>query len=97
MRWANYKENRLYAIFLLILIYVTVSDSHWGIKIFSRKFFNPLKKGEAGIPILKNLETLQYYLKPSIIKSNYPVWYYARKSGEPNTFKWIDGLKLLKV
>ena len=28
---------------------------------------------------------------------NYPVRYYARKSGEPNISRWIDGLKLLKV
>ena len=28
---------------------------------------------------------------------NYPVRYYARKSGAPNISRWIDGLKLLKV
>ena len=28
---------------------------------------------------------------------NYPVRYYARKSGTPNISRWIDGLKLIKV
>ena len=28
---------------------------------------------------------------------NYPVRYYARKSGAPNISRWVDGLKLLKV
>ena len=28
---------------------------------------------------------------------NYPVRYYARRSGEPNISRWIDGIKLLNV
>ena len=28
---------------------------------------------------------------------NYPVRYYARRSGAPNISRWIDGIKLLNV
>jgi len=43
MRWANYIGNRLFAIFLSILINKPISDSLCGTKVFSRKFFK-LKK-----------------------------------------------------
>ena len=43
MRWANYIGNRLFAIFLSILINKPVSDSLCGTKVFSRKFFKLMK------------------------------------------------------
>ena len=44
MRWANYIGNRCFAIFLSILINKPISDSLCGTKVFSRKFFNLMKK-----------------------------------------------------
>ena len=48
MRWANYIGNRCFAIFLSILINKPISDSLCGTKVFSRKFFNLMKKMVVG-------------------------------------------------
>ncbi len=48
MRWANYIGNRCFAIFLSILINKPISDSLCGTKVFSRKFFNLIKKMVVG-------------------------------------------------
>ena len=54
---------------------------------------------EVGIQSLIHLETLIIFeaANNNIKILNYPVRYYARKSGAPNISRWIDGLKLLKV
>ena len=44
MRCANYIGNRFFAKFLSILINKSISDSLCGTKVFSRKFFNLMKK-----------------------------------------------------
>ena len=100
MRWANYIGNRCFAIFLSILINKPVSDSLCGTKVFSRKFFNLMKKNGSWDSLSDPFGdfTIIFEAANNNIKIlNYPVRYYARKSGSPNISRWIDGLKLLKV
>ncbi len=100
MRWANYIGNRCFAILLSILINKPVSDSLCGTKVFSRKFFNLMKKNQSWDSKLDPFGdfTIIFEAANNNIKIlNYPVRYYARKSGSPNISRWIDGLKLLKV
>ena len=100
MRWANYIGNRCFAIFLSILINKPVSDSLCGTKVFSRKFFTLMKKNGSWDSISDPFGdfTILFEAANNNIKIlNYPVRYYARKSGSPNISRWIDGLKLLKV
>ena len=100
MRWANYVGNRLFAILLSILINKSVSDSLCGTKVFSRKFFNLMKQNgswESKSDPFGDFTIIFEAAKNNIKILNYPVRYYARKSGVPNISRWIDGLKLLKV
>ena len=100
MRWANYIGNRLFAIFLSILINKPVSDSICGTKVFSRKFFKLMKKNGSWDSRSDAFLDFTIIFEPAnnnIKILNYPVRYYARKSGAPNISRWIDGLKLLKV
>ena len=100
MRWANYIGNRCFAIFISILINKPVSDSLCGTKIFSRKFFNLMKKNgswDSKIDPFGDFTIIFEAANNNIKILNYPVRYYARKSGSPNISRWIDGLKLLRV
>ena len=100
MRWANYIGNRCFAILLSIIINNPVSDSLCGTKVFSRKFFNLMKDNgswESRIDPFGDFTIIFEAAKNDIKILNYPVRYYARKSGAPNISRWIDGLKLLKV
>ena len=100
MRWANYIGNRCFAIFLSILINKPVSDSLCGTKVFSRKFFNLMKKNgswESKLDPFGDFTIIFEAAKNNIKILNYPVRYYARKSGAPNISRWIDGLTLLRV
>ncbi len=100
MRWANYIGNRLFAIFLSILINKPISDSLCGTKVFSRKFFQLMKKNgswDSESDPFGDFTIIFEAAKNNIKILNYPVRYYARKSGSPNISRWIDGLKLLKV
>ena len=100
MRWANYIGNRLFAIFLSILINKPVSDSLCGTKVFSRKFFKLMKKNgswDSKSDPFGDFTIIFEAAKNNIKILNYPVRYYARKSGAPNISRWIDGFKLLKV
>ncbi|KGF85561.1 glycosyltransferase family 2 protein [Prochlorococcus marinus] len=100
MRWANYIGNRLFAIFLSILINKPISDSLCGTKVFSRKFFKLMKKNgswDSKSDPFGDFTIIFEAAKNNIKILNYPVRYYARKSGAPNISRWIDGLKLLKV
>ena len=100
MRWANYLGNRLFAIFLSILINKQVSDSLCGTKIFSRKFFNLMKQNgswDSQSDPFGDFTIIFEAANNNIKILNYPVRYYARKSGAPNISRWIDGLKLLRV
>tara|TARA_Y100000816_G_C26090128_1_gene575970 strand:+ start:812 stop:1903 length:1092 start_codon:yes stop_codon:yes gene_type:complete len=100
MRWANYIGNRCFAIFLSILINKPVSDSLCGTKIFSRKFFNLMKENgswDSKTDPFGDFTIIFEAARNNIKILNYPVRYYARKSGAPNISRWIDGLKLLRV
>ena len=100
MRWANYIGNRCFAILLSILINNPVSDSLCGTKVFSRKFFNLMKKNgswDSKIDPFGDFTIIFEAANNNIKILNYPVRYYARKSGAPNISRWIDGIKLLKV
>ncbi len=100
MRWANYIGNRLFAIFLSILINKPVSDTLCGTKVFSRKFFKLMKDNgswDSKSDPFGDFTIIFEAANNNIKILNYPVRYYARKSGSPNISRWIDGLKLLKV
>ncbi len=100
MRWANYIGNRCFAVFLSILINNPVSDSLCGTKVFSRKFFNYMKSNgswDSKLDPFGDFTIIFEAAKNNIKILNYPVKYYARKSGSPNISRWIDGLKLLRV
>jgi len=100
MRWANYIGNRCFAILLSIIINNPVSDALCGTKVFSRKFFNFMKDNgswESKLDPFGDFTIIFEAAKNDIRILNYPVRYYARKSGAPNISRWIDGLKLLKV
>ena len=100
MRWANYIGNRCFAILLSILINKPVSDSLCGTKVFSKKFFRLMKKNgswESKADPFGDFTIIFEAANNNIKILNYPVRYYARKSGAPNISRWIDGLKLLKV
>ena len=100
MRWANYIGNRCFAILISVLINKPVSDSLCGTKVFSRKFFNLMKKNgswDSKSDPFGDFTIIFEAANNNIKILNYPVRYYARKSGAPNISRWIDGLKLLKV
>ena len=100
MRWANYIGNRCFAILLSIIINNPVSDALCGTKVFSRKFFNFMKDNvswESSLDPFGDFTVIFEAAKNDIRILNYPVRYYARKSGAPNISRCIDGLKLLKV
>ena len=100
MRWANYIGNRCFAIFLSILINKPISDSLCGTKVFSRKFFNLMKKNgswESKSDPFGDFTIIFEAANNNIKILNYPVRYYARRSGAPNISRWIDGIKLLNV
>ena len=100
MRWANYIGNRCFAIFLSILINKPISDSLCGTKVFSRKFFNLMKKNgswDSKSDPFGDFTIIFEAANNNIKILNYPVRYYARRSGAPNISRWIDGIKLLNV
>jgi len=100
MRWANYIGNRCFAILLSNLINNSISDSLCGTKVFSRKFFNLMKKNgswDSELDPFGDFTIIFEAAKNNFKILNYPVRYYARKSGSPNISRWIDGLKLLRV
>ncbi len=100
MRWSNYIGNRCFAILLSMIINHPISDSLCGTKVFSRKFFNFMKYNgswESKIDPFGDFTIIFEAAKNDIKILNFPVRYYARKSGAPNISRWIDGLKLLKV
>ncbi len=100
MRWSNYIGNRIFAILLSILINKPISDSLCGTKVFSRKFFKLMQKNgswDSKVDPFGDFTIIFEAANNNIKILNYPVRYYARKSGAPNISRWIDGLKLLKV
>lgn len=100
MRWSNYIGNRLFALLVSALAGQGISDALCGTKIFTRELYDRLvndgswlsKKDPFGdFTLIFGASNQDYRIL------NYPVRYYARKSGAPNISRWTDGLKLLKV
>ena len=100
MRWSNYIGNRLFALLVSALAGQGISDALCGTKIFTRELYERLindgswlsKRDPFGdFTLIFGASNQDYRIL------NYPVRYYARKSGAPNISRWTDGLKLLKV
>lgn len=100
MRWSNYIGNRLFALLVSGLAGQGISDALCGTKIFTRELYERLindgswlsKRDPFGdFTLIFGASNQDYRIL------NYPVRYYARKSGAPNISRWTDGLKLLKV
>jgi hypothetical protein len=100
MRWANYIGNRLFALLVSYLSGQAVSDALCGTKIFTRELYDLLISDGSWLSdrdpfgdftLIFGASNQNYRIL------NYPVRYYARRSGAPNISRWTDGLKLLKV
>lgn len=100
MRWANYIGNRLFALLVSFLSGQDISDALCGTKIFTRELYNLLIEDGSWLSdrdpfgdftLIFGASNQDYRIL------NYPVRYYARRSGAPNISRWTDGLKLLKV
>lgn len=100
MRWSNYIGNRLFALLVSALAGQGISDALCGTKIFTRELYARLISDGSWLSsrdpfgdftLIFGASNQDYRIL------NYPVRYYARKSGAPNISRWADGLKLLKV
>lgn len=100
MRWANYIGNRLFALLVSYLSGQDISDALCGTKIFTRELYDLLIEDGSWLSdrdpfgdftLIFGASNQDYRIL------NYPVRYYARRSGAPNISRWTDGLKLLKV
>lgn len=100
MRWANYIGNRLFALLVSFLSGQDISDALCGTKIFTRELYDLLIEDGSWLSARDPFGDFTLIFGASnqdyrIL--NYPVRYYARRSGAPNISRWTDGLKLLKV
>lgn len=100
MRWSNYIGNRLFALLVSYLSGQDVSDALCGTKIFTRELYQRLLADGSWLSprdpfgdftLIFGASNQDYRIL------NYPVRYYARRSGAPNISRWLDGLKLLRV
>lgn len=100
MRWSNYIGNRLFALLVSYLSGQAISDALCGTKIFTRELYELLindgswmsdRDPFGDFTLIFGASAQDYRVL------NYPVRYYARRSGAPNISRWTDGLKLLKV
>lgn len=100
MRWSNYIGNRLFALLVSYISGQDVSDALCGTKIFTRELYELLlidgswlspRDPFGDFTLIFGASSQDYRIL------NYPVRYYARRSGAPNISRWTDGLKLLKV
>ena len=100
MRWANYIGNRLFALLVSYLSGQAVSDALCGTKIFTRELYDLLISDGSWLSARDPFGDFTLIFGASNQNYrilNYPVRYYARRSGVPNISRWTDGLKLLKV
>ena len=100
MRWANYIGNRLFALLVSYLSRQDVSDALCGTKIFTRELYDLLISDGSWLSARDPFGDFTLIFGASNQNYrilNYPVRYYARRSGAPNISRWTDGLKLLKV
>ena len=89
----------MFAILISILINKPVSDSLCEQKYF-HEILNLMKKNgswDSKSDPFGDFTIIFEAAKNNIKILNYPVRYYARRSGAPNISRWVDGLKLLKV
>lgn len=100
MRWSNYIGNRLFALVVSYLSGQDISDALCGTKIFTRALYELLiadgtwlspRDPFGDFTLIFGASNQNYRIL------NYPVRYYARRSGAPNISRWVDGLKLLRV
>lgn len=100
MRWSNYIGNRLFALLVSYLSGQNISDALCGSKIFTRELYELLLSDGSWLSdrdpfgdftLIFGASRKDYRIL------NYPVRYYARRSGAPNISRWTDGLKLFKV
>jgi hypothetical protein len=100
MRWSNYIGNRLFALAVSYLSGQDISDALCGTKIFTRALYELLiadgswlspRDPFGDFTLIFGASNQNYRIL------NYPVRYFARRSGAPNISRWTDGLKLLRV
>lgn len=100
MRWSNYIGNRLFALIVSYLSGQNISDALCGSKIFTRELYELLLSDGSWLSdrdpfgdftLIFGASRKDYRIL------NYPVRYYARRSGAPNISRWTDGFKLFKV
>jgi hypothetical protein len=100
MRWSNYIGNRVFALIVSYLSGQDISDALCGTKIFTRELYARLLQDGSWLSDRDPFGDFTLIFGASgqdyrIL--NYPVRYYARRSGAPNISRWKDGLKLAKV
>lgn len=100
MRWSNYIGNRLFALLVSYLSGQEISDALCGTKIFTRELYERLlhdgtwlsdRDPFGDFTLIFGASDQDYRIL------NYPVRYYARRSGAPNISRWKDGVRLAKV
>jgi hypothetical protein len=100
MRWSNYVGNRLFALLVSYLSGQSISDALCGTKIFTRELYNQLLADGSWLSprdpfgdftLIFGASNQHYRVL------NYPVRYYARRSGSPNISRWLDGFKLMRL
>ena len=100
MLFRSYIGNRVFALIVSYLSGQGVSDALCGTKIFTRELYERLLADGSWLSprdpfgdftLIFGASNQDYRIL------NYPVRYYARRSGAPNISRWTDGLKLLKV
>jgi len=100
MRWSNYIGNRLFALLVSFLSGQSISDALCGTKIFTRELYQRLLDDGSWLSPRDPFGDFTLIFGGSnqdyrIL--NFPVRYYARRSGAPNISRWKDGAKLLRV
>jgi glycosyltransferase involved in cell wall biosynthesis len=100
MRWANYIGNRVFALLVSFLSSQDVSDALCGTKIFPKTLYEKMLADGSWLSprdpfgdftLIFGASNNDYRIL------NFPVRYFARRSGAPNISRWTDGLKLLRV
>lgn len=100
MRWSNYIGNRVFALVVSYLAGQGISDALCGTKIFTRELYELLLADGSWLSARDPFGDFTLIFGASnqdyrIL--NYPVRYYARRSGSPNISRWLDGIKLVRV
>ena len=100
MRWANHIGNRCFAIFLSFLINKPISDLVCGTKVFSRKFFDLMKKNgswESKSDPFRDFSIIFETANYNTIILNLALSNIMQGGVEHQISRWIDGIKLLNI